>query len=137
MKRCGCAEHYRPARGAGRLLAFAIGFVVMLAACAPPAAQPKAVTAPASSHSAEVQRLLAAAKAAGEGEIILSWSEDNLAGADGARRFGEVFNRMYGTNIRVTFTQGPNATGSAQKIVQESAAGQTAFTDLVRYNGSA
>ena len=82
-------------------------------------------------QSAEVKRLIAAAKEKGERELSLSWSEESFSGLEGARMFVELFNRMYGTTIKVNFTPGPSMTQVAGKISQEVAAGQQASTDIL------
>lgn len=82
-------------------------------------------------HSAEVKRLIAAAREKGERELDLSWSDESFSGPEGARMFGELFNRMYGMNIKVNFTPGPSMTQVAGKISQEVAAGRPASTDIL------
>jgi iron(III) transport system substrate-binding protein len=122
------------------LLAVAILFA---AACAP-AAGPSA-SAPAASGNApaanpargsaapqrspEVERLIAAAQAAGETELNLSWAEDNLGGHEGATKLGDLFNRMYGLNAKVTFTPG-RLDQLVGRVTQEIAAGRRASLDL-------
>lgn len=82
-------------------------------------------------QSEEVQRLIAAAREKGENELNLSWSETTLGGVDGAKKFAALFNRMYGMNVKVSFTPGPNMVDMAGKISQEAAADQKATTDLL------
>jgi ABC-type Fe3+ transport system substrate-binding protein len=82
-------------------------------------------------HSEEVHRLLAAAKQKGERELDLSWSGTTLGGSDGAKKFEALFNRMYGTSIKVNFTPGVSMPEIAAKVAQELAAGQRAITDLI------
>jgi iron(III) transport system substrate-binding protein len=84
-----------------------------------------------SGHSLEVQRLIAAAKEKGEQELVLTWSESSLGGHAGAKKFEALFNRMYGTNIRVNFTPGPSMTDMAGRVTQEAAAGRKASTDVL------
>lgn len=81
--------------------------------------------------SLEVQRLLAAARDKGERELNLVWSEESFSGAEGAKMFETVFNRMYGTAIKVNFTPGPSMTDMAGKVSQEVAAGRAASTDIL------
>jgi iron(III) transport system substrate-binding protein len=121
------------------LLAIAAAALV-LAACQPsarPAAPDSAPqsAAPASGASAqspptEVQRLLTAAQGAGETELNVSWG-NSLGGADGVKKLEAVFNRLYGTSIRVNFTPGPSMADMAAKVAQELVAGRQASTDLV------
>jgi len=90
-----------------------------------------AVSAGKGEHSAEVVRLIAAAKEKGEKELNLSWSEESFSGAEGARMFQALFHERYGMNIRVNFTPGPSMTQMAGKITQEVAAGYKASSDLL------
>jgi ABC-type Fe3+ transport system substrate-binding protein len=85
----------------------------------------------ASPHSAEVLRLLQAARDAGETELNVSWSGSSLGGFDGIKRFEALFNQMYGTNIKVNFTPGPSMTDMAGKVAQEVAAERKASTDIL------
>jgi ABC-type Fe3+ transport system substrate-binding protein len=81
-------------------------------------------------HSPEVQRLLAAAREQGENRLNLSWGE-TFGGTEGARRFEAMFNRTYGTDIRITYTPGPSMTDMAGRVSQEVSAGHRASTDLL------
>jgi iron(III) transport system substrate-binding protein len=121
----------------------ALGLVAIAligAACQAPSAAPARAPAGAPSgdtaggaapaRSPEVERLLAAARQNGEDELRLSWGEPSAGGREGAARFETLFNQMYGTNIRVHFTQGPSMRDMAAKVAQEAAAGQKASTDL-------
>jgi ABC-type Fe3+ transport system substrate-binding protein len=112
----------------------------LVAACSPTGGQPAAAppaqqasqTAPTgapSAHSPEVQRLLAAARAAGETELNLSWAEDTLGGHEGARQLGELFNRMYGTDVKISFTPG-RLDQITLRLTQEAGSGRRPFVDL-------
>jgi iron(III) transport system substrate-binding protein len=92
---------------------------------------PLAASAASAQQSAEVKRLMAAAKEKGERELDLSWSEESFSGTAGARMFAELFNRTYGLNVKVNFTPGPSMTQVAGKISQEVAAGRPASTDVL------
>jgi ABC-type Fe3+ transport system substrate-binding protein len=121
-----------------RLLALAaIALSATLTACAPaaqPAAQPAASASTASAaqpaRSPEVERLLAAARANGETELNLAWAEDTLGGLDGTRKLEALFNRLYGTSIKINFTPG-DLNDTSGRVSQEAAAGQRAFTDVL------
>jgi ABC-type Fe3+ transport system substrate-binding protein len=78
-----------------------------------------------------VSRLLAAARAAGETELSLAWSNNTLRGSEGAARWEALFNRLYGTSIRINFTPGPSMTEMAGKVSQEVATGRKASTDVL------
>jgi iron(III) transport system substrate-binding protein len=119
-------------RGLTALLAM----VLVVIGCAPAAPATPPAGGPGASgaagqaqHSPEVQRLLAAARDAGETDLDLSWSEDTIGGVEGARRLGELFNRMYGLNVKVSFTPG-NLDTISGKIAQEVAAGRTPYIDV-------
>jgi ABC-type Fe3+ transport system substrate-binding protein len=75
--------------------------------------------------------LIAAAQAAGESELNLSWSNNTLGGSEGAGRWEALFNRLYGTQVRIHFTPGPSMTDMAGKVSQEAAAGRKASTDVL------
>jgi iron(III) transport system substrate-binding protein len=78
-----------------------------------------------------VDGLIAAARAAGENELNLSWSNNTLGGSEGAGRWEALFNQLYGTQVRFNFTPGPSMTDMAGKISQEAAAGRKASTDVL------
>jgi ABC-type Fe3+ transport system substrate-binding protein len=98
-----------------------------------PAGQAAPATPGAASDapSAEVQRLVAAAQAAGETEFGLVWAESTFGGAEGARQFQALFNKLYGTNIRINFTPGPSMPDMAARVTQEVAAGRKTSTDVL------
>jgi len=85
----------------------------------------------AAGHSAEVKRLLAAAKEKGERELNFTWSEESFSGAAGAKMFEDLFNKMYGLNVTFNFTPGPSMTQMAGKVTQEVAAGRSPSTDIL------
>jgi ABC-type Fe3+ transport system substrate-binding protein len=125
-----------------RIALLAVGAVALVAAaCQPaaPAASPSGVAPPAGSPSAaparaenpEIQRLLAAARDAGETELNVTWSTGSLGGHEGAAKYEALFNRMYGTNIKINFTPGPSMPDMHAKVIQEQAAGLKASTAIV------
>src|SRR6478609_6782264 len=67
-------------------------------ASGPPAASGAASGPPA---AAALQTLVEGARR--EGQLTLTWSENSLGGAEGARRWAEGFNRLYGLNVDVRF----------------------------------
>jgi iron(III) transport system substrate-binding protein len=124
-----------------RTVGLAVTVVALLvAACqsAAPAATPRAApeaagpaSAPAAdTRPAEVQRLVAAARERGETELNVSWG-NSLGGPEGVRRFEALFNRLYGTNVRIIYTPGPSMPDTAGKVAQELAAGQPAHADVL------
>lgn len=123
--------------GGARALGVCLLMSLVLLACAPPTGSPGPAPGslppaqPSVQLSPEVQRLIAAAAAAGETELNLSWSESSLGGVEGSRRYIELFNRMYGTNVRVNFTPGPSMTDMSGRVAQEYAAGRKSSSDVL------
>src|SRR5712692_5425477 len=100
-------------------------------AAAPVAPGASGAQAAQGERSTETERLIAAAQAAGETELNLAWSQNSLGGTEGAARWEALFNRLYGTQIRINFTPGPSMTDMAGKVSQEAAAGRKASTDAL------
>jgi ABC-type Fe3+ transport system substrate-binding protein len=119
-----CQPPAAPAAGsAGKPAPPASGVPTSTASSAGPAS--------ATAHSAEVNRLLAAARAVGETELSLSWSDNTFGGSAGAKRLEQLFNELYGTSIQVHFTPGPTMTEMSAKVAQEVATGRKTATDLL------
>jgi ABC-type Fe3+ transport system substrate-binding protein len=124
-----------------RLLGPFIGATLLFAGCQAPAAAPAAgpgtqaaATAPAASgpnRTAEVMRLLDAARAAGETELNISWGLGSMGGQEGAAELRALFHRMYGSEFKLNYTPGPSMPDMHAKIAQELAAGQKASSDLL------
>ena len=72
-----------------------------------------------------------AAAAGREGGMTLSWSQTTLGGSQGAARLQAAMNKMFGTNIRVTFVPGPDMARVINQVATESAAGQKAHVDVL------
>lgn len=102
-----------------------------VSAYAAQASATQALEATPTSHSEEVRRLIAVAKEAGESALDLSWSQTLLGGSEGARKFEALFQRMYGLNLKLSFTPGPSMTDMAGKITQEVTAGRGPSTDIL------
>jgi iron(III) transport system substrate-binding protein len=110
---------------------------LLLAACQPPSPSATLRVAPESAVQAggasaqslptEVQRLLAAAREAGETELNVSWGLGTLT-HEVTAKYEALFNRMYGTSVKVNLTPGPSMPDMLSKIVQELAAGHKAST---------
>jgi len=107
------------------------GWTALALGLARPCGVEAAASKPETGHSAEVKRLLAAAKEKGERELELVWSEESFSGAAGAKMFEALFNRMYGLNVKFNFTPGPSMTEMAGKVTQEVTAGRAASTDIL------
>ncbi|HZS03007.1 MAG TPA: ABC transporter substrate-binding protein [Chloroflexota bacterium] len=121
-----------PGRVGAALVALWLVAACQAAPVPAPASQPAAPSATAdASQSAEVARLLAAARAAGETELQLSWSDNTLGGSQGAQRLARLFNETYGTSIQVNFTPGPTMTEMSSRVSQEVATGRKSETDLL------
>src|SRR5579862_462311 len=87
------------------------------------------VAAPARAElSPALQQVVAAAKS--EGKLSLIWSATTLGGAAGAKRFEDGINKMFGTDIRITFTPGPSMPGVGNQIAAEKQAGRKASVDV-------
>ena len=80
--------------------------------------------------ASEVERLLTAAKENGEQELNISWAEQSFGGSKGAKMFEVLFNKMYGTNIKVNFTPAPSMRAMTGKIIQEVTAGRKPSTNV-------
>jgi iron(III) transport system substrate-binding protein len=97
------------------------------AASQPAAGAPSAASA-TSQWSPELVALVDAAKR--EGRLQLSWSGATLGGNEGAALFQASMNRMFGTDITISFTPGPSMPQMGNQIAQEYAGGRTAVTDV-------
>src|SRR5258707_6748892 len=84
-------------------------------------------TPPQAQFSPEMQKVIAGAKA--EGKLSLIWSATTLGGSAGAKRFQDGINKMFGTNIEITFTPGPSMPGVGNQLAAEKQAGGPASTD--------
>ena len=98
-----------------------LGLGVALIA-APPAATATEVPAAA-------KKMLSAAQA--EGKIRIVWAAGTMDGHKGTKRFERGFNKFYGTNLKFAFTPGPAFNALARRLVEEKAAGRSAFQDIV------
>jgi len=65
-----------------------------------------------------------------EGKLKLLWGEGTLGGSKGAARFEQMMNKMFGTDIRISFTPGPSMPQMCSQIAAEFAAGQSAASDV-------
>lgn len=119
-----------------RLTAVTMGILFFIAVW--PSGLPAAADKPAAKveNSAEVKRLISAAKEKDERELTLTWDESALGGSSGAKRFEALFKRMYGLDARVNFTPGPTMPAMAAKVTQEAAAGREASTDIFLGSGA-
>jgi iron(III) transport system substrate-binding protein len=79
---------------------------------------------------------VSAARDKGERELNLVWGQQSLGGDAGARKFEALFNRMYRTSVRFSFTPGPPMAVVAGRVSQEVAARQTPLTDVLLGTGS-
>jgi len=73
-------------------------------------------------------------KADAEGELHFAWSQSSLGGAAGARRAQAEMNKMFGSNVRISFSPGRSMAATSAKLRAEAAANQPATTDV--YLGS-
>lgn len=65
-----------------------------------------------------------------EGVLTIQWSAGRLGGDAGIRQIVEAMNRVYGTNVKLQFTPGPDFPRMLNKLTQEKAAGQSASSDI-------
>lgn len=65
-----------------------------------------------------------------EGKLKLLWGEGTLGGSKGAARFEQMMNKMFSTDIRISFTPGPSMPQMGSQIAAEFAAGQSAASDV-------
>ena len=88
---------------------------------------------PAAAH-ADLPTLVVAARR--EGQLNLVWSENTFGGAEGARRFSDGFNKLYGLDVQFRFTPGPAPNEIASRAVQEYQSGRSASTDVLLLGGA-
>jgi iron(III) transport system substrate-binding protein len=131
-----------------RLLCALGAIALVLTACSPtaapaaaPASAPSGQAAPAAptagaappvsaALSPEVQRLIQAARDAGETELNVSWGSTSLGGPEALKQVEAWMNQTYGTNVKINLTPGPSMPDMGLKLSQERAAGQKASTDV-------
>jgi len=65
-----------------------------------------------------------------EGAISLVWGEGTFGGTEGAKLFEQHINKMFGTDLRITFTPGASMPQVGNDIAVRQAAGQPSPTDV-------
>lgn len=65
-----------------------------------------------------------------EGKLKLLWGEGTLGGTKGAAKFEQMMNKMFGTDIKISFTPGAAMPQVGSQIAAEHAAGQSAASDV-------
>src|SRR5919106_3694335 len=75
-----------------------------------------------------LQKLIEEAKK--EGTLKLQWLGGRLDGDAGLRPMVAALNKMYGTNLKLRYTPGPDFPTMLNKITQEKAAGVASSTDI-------
>lgn len=85
-------------------------------------------SASAESRSPALQKIIEGAKQ--EGVLKIQWLPGRLDGEAGLRTMVAAMNKMYGTNVKLQFTPGPNFPIMLNKITQEKAAGVPSSTDV-------
>ena len=101
------------------------------AAASPAAAGPG--TSASTAASPGLQAIVDGAKK--EGALNLMWS-GNAAGGPIIPQLADGFNKLYGLNLKVQFTPGPDFATFADKVVQEHKAGQPASSDALLMAGT-
>lgn len=113
---------------------------LVLAACAtgsaPPAASPTPRPAPSAPPTAATATDAAPLRvlvdsARGEGKLTLSWGASVAGGSETVQRWTEGFNRLYGLNLDVQWTPGPQFDVLTNQIALEYQAGRPASTDVL------
>jgi ABC-type Fe3+ transport system substrate-binding protein len=66
-----------------------------------------------------------------EGKLVLSTSASMLNAGPGIKTAVDGFNKMYGTNVEVTWSPGPHPAQIGGKLLAERQANQEAFTDAI------
>ncbi|MGH7775443.1 MAG: ABC transporter substrate-binding protein [Candidatus Binatia bacterium] len=89
-----------------------------------PLAQPAETPA----RSPALQKIIEGAKK--EGALKVQWLAGRLDGEAGLRPMVAAMNKMYGTNVKLQYTPGPNFPTMLNKITQEKAAGVASSTDI-------
>ena len=87
-----------------------------------------ATSANAQEINAALKELAAAANR--EGTLTLSWSGTSLGGVQGAARYQAAMNRMFGTNIRISFLPGADMARVVNQLATEHSAGQKGSVDI-------
>lgn len=113
----------------GRSLRASVGalavLAVLLGACGSvrvaPAVQSKG-------PNEKLEALVAAARE--EGELSLSWTAGSLDAPGELNGHVDGFNRAYGLNLKVRFAAAGTASENAARLLEETQAGQPAFTDV-------
>ena len=83
----------------------------------------------AAEFSPELQKVIDGAKK--EGKLLVSTSATILNAAEGAKAATAGMNKMFGTNIDVTWSVGQTPAQIGGKLLAEMQANQPAFTDLI------
>jgi iron(III) transport system substrate-binding protein len=87
-----------------------------------------AATAPAAQWSPAMSALIKDANK--EGKLKLLWGQGTLGGTKGAATFEQMMNKMFGTDIKISFTPGAAMPQVGSQIAAEYAAGQSAASDV-------
>ena len=65
-----------------------------------------------------------------EGKLKLLWGEGTLGGTKGAAKFEAMMNKIFGSDIRISFTPGAAMPQVGSQIAAEFAAGQSSASDV-------
>lgn len=109
----------------------AIGAVFTLAACLSAAVPPAAA---ATAPSAALQKVIDGAKK--EGVLKIFWTEDHFGGYGGLAAMVKAMNQLYGTNIKLQFTEGRSFPANLARLIQEYKAGQPSSADVYLGGGT-
>lgn len=109
----------------GRMISFRGGFITVLVTLV---LIGLGSSAPAQTRPPALQKLVEEAKK--EGTLKLQWLGGRLDGDAGLRPMVAALNKMYGTNLKLQYTPGPDFPTMLNKITQEKAAGVPSSTDI-------
>ncbi len=76
----------------------------------------------------ELTKIIEGAKR--ENQLKLMWGEGTLGGSKGAKMFQASMNKLFGTNLVISFSPGPSMPQLGSQITTEYAAGQKAVSDV-------
>ena len=95
---------------------------------------PLLAAGPVSARSPELEKVIAGAKK--EGVLKVLWTEGHFGGDVGIGDMVKAMNKMYGTNVKLQFTQGRAFPANLGRLTQEYRAKQKSSSDIFLGSGS-
>jgi ABC-type Fe3+ transport system substrate-binding protein len=102
--------------------------------CASAFLLPVLMASDAAARTDELKQVIAGAKK--EGAMKVLWTEGHFGGDVGLRDMVSAMNKMYGTNVKLQFTQGRSFPANLGRLTQEYKAKQKSSTDIFLGSGS-